>query len=412
MKVNKCRICKSKIVEIFSLGNFPAVNYYLSKNELEKKEEKYSLTFCLCENCGLGQLNEIVSADKLFLEYHYMSSTSYPLMLHLESLAELCRNRFKLNSLSNALDIGCNDGILLNFLKNHKIFSLGIDPAENAIKDAKNKDITVIKGFFNEAMSTKILVRHGKFDLIVATNTLAQIIDLNDFVKGVRNLLNEDGVFVIEVGYLLDMINKKTFDSIYHEHYSYFSLRSLMQLFRAHSLDVFDAQRIANHGGSLRVFIKHHANKKFNMRKRLEKIKKNEELIKLHKSESYKEFASNIFLFRKDFRNLLLGLKKDNQEIIGLGAPAKSVVLLNFVGINNKVISYITDSTSHKQHKYMPGVHIPIMPEEKIITDKNIDYFLLLAWTYKKEMVNKIKKLKRDNVKIIIPFPRMRIINV
>ncbi|MDO8660125.1 MAG: class I SAM-dependent methyltransferase [Candidatus Parcubacteria bacterium] len=410
MRIKKCRICDSSISTILSLGKFPAVNYYLTLEELSKKEKKYTLNFCICGNCGLGQLDEMVKAGKLFSTYHYISSTSLPLKKHLESLADVCIKRFNLTGDSKVLDIGCNDGTLLSYLKKLGMQTLGIDPAKNILEEAKKMGIKVLTAFFNGKMSKEVLNKEGQFDVIIATNTLAQVIDLNDFVKGIKHLLRDSGSFVVEVGYLPEMLRRKTFDSIYHEHYSYFSLMSLKFLFDKNGLEIYDAEEIGNHGGSLRVFAKHKENKKLNIVKRVQALIQKEKRLKISEKSTYQKFANSALEFKKDFRDLLFDLKNKNATIVGIGAPAKSVILLNFSGINHTVISYITDSTPYKQNRFMPGVHIPIMPESKLIEDKSIDYFVLLAWTYRDEIIKKIRSLKRPDVKIITPFPNLEII--
>ena len=410
MRIKQCRICNSNIIKILSLGKFPAVNYYLTLEDLNRKEKKYSLNFYICETCGLGQLDEIVKAGKLFSTYHYISSTSAPLKKHLESLGEFCKDKFKLNSSSKVLDIGCNDGTLLSYLEKSGIVCLGIDPAQNVTEQTRRKGIRVISNFFTEKFSKKIMKEEGLFDLILATNTLAQIIDLNGFARGVKNLLKINGSIVVEVGYLPEMLLKKTFDSIYHEHYSYFSLMSLDWLFSKNGLLIYDAQKIDNHGGSIRIFIRHKENIMLKKTIRLENILNEERQLKINRKKTYVNFVDSALKFKQDFRNLLITLKKNNKTIVGIGAPAKSVILLNFTDINHTIISYITDSTFYKQNRFMPGVHIPIMPENKLNYDKSIDYFLVLAWTYKEAIIKKIRALQKPNVKIIIPFPKLKIL--
>lgn len=409
MRISKCRICDSNIVKVLSLGNFPAVNYYLTLDDLKKRERKYPLNFCICENCGLGQLDEIVKAGDLFSTYHYSSSTSTPLKKHLESLGNLSKKRFKLTNTSLVLDIGCNDGVLLACFKQFGINVLGIDPARNVTKQIKKSGIKVISNYFSKRLSKKVFEKEGLFDLIFATNTLAQIINLKDFVQGVKNLLKTNGTFVAEVGYLPSMLLRKTFDSIYHEHYSYFSLMSLDCLFSGNGLEIYDAQEINNHGGSLRIFVRQKG-KSETKTVRFKSILKKEHQMKINSSKSYKKFADSVLNFKRKFRNLLINLKKSNATIVGIGAPAKSVILLNFAQVDHTIISYITDSTPNKQNRFMPGVHIPILPEDKLKYDNSIDYFLLLAWTYKGAIMEKIKALKKTNIKIIVPFPKLKVL--
>lgn len=411
MEVNKCRICGSGISKVLSLGRFPAVNYYLTLDDLKRKEKKYPLNFCICETCGLGQLDEIVKAGDLFSTYHYISSTSAPLKSHLESLAQVCIKKFNFTRESKVLDIGCNDGTLLIYLKKFGIQTLGIDPAKNVLEETRKLGIKVLTVFFTEKISKDVLAKEGQFDAIITTNTLAQITNLHDFVKGIKNLLKDSGSLIIEVGYLPEMLKRETFDSIYHEHYSYFSLMSLVHLFDGNGLEVYDAEEIESHGGSLRIFVKHKDNKKIKITKRVHNLIQKEKSMKINDKATYKKFVNNALNFKKNFKNLLFDLKKNNATIVGIGAPAKSVILLNFSGVDHTIISYITDSTPYKQNRFMPGVRIPIMPESKLIEDKSIDYFVLLAWTYRDAILNKLHKLGRSKVKIIIPFPKLLILD-
>ncbi len=409
MKIRTCRVCGNPLKQVISFGRMPMVNYYLSKEELKIPERKYSLTLCMCEKCTLAQLNELVSPKNIFIQYHYASSVSQPLKTHLENLAELSKKRFSLTKNSHVIDIGCNDGVLLAQLQSHEINVLGIDPAKNIVSKLKQMHIPVIADFFTEKVAQKIATKE-KMDAIFATNTLAQVVDLDDFIKGIKLLLSKHGVFIAEVGYLVDMIQKKTFDSIYHEHYSYFSLQSLMYLFGKHHLQIFDAQRIANHGGSLRIFVQHVAYTRRKPTQRFLKILDEERKLQLHTLSSYDEFVQFCKSFKKTFRALLLKIKKSRKTIVGVTAPAKGVIVLNYCGIDTKIIDYIVDSTPYKQYRFMPGVHIPIYPEDTL-QEKSVDYFLLLAWTYKQALLKKLEGYRKQGTKLILPLPKVTIIS-
>lgn len=409
MKIKKCRICNNEFVSIVSLGEMPIVNFYLSKEEVDKPEKLYPLVFCICENCGLAQIDEYILPEKLFSIYHYSSSASSPLRKHLEELADICGDRFKLDKKSNILDIGCNDGIFLGRLAEKGVRAIGVDPAKNMRAKAESEGAEIIDNFFNESLSKIIKKKYGHFDLILATNTLSQILDLHDFIRGVAGILKKDGVFVVEVGYLPKMVANNAFDSIYHEHLSFFSLDPLNKLFKMHALEIFDAEQIAMHGGSLRVFVKH-KNANQEKTKRFKDLLRKESKLKLHTAEAYLDFIRFTSNFKNDFKSFLLDLKRQGKKIIGIGAPAKSVVLLNYCRINSSLIDYITDSTSYKQNRYVPGVHIPVFSEEKWEESSPPDYFILFAWTYKDELIKKIGKYKKKGSKIIIPFPKIEII--
>jgi len=408
MKIKSCRICNKPLVRIFNYGKIPAVNYYPSKEELAKPEKKYTLNFCICPNCTLGQLDELLPPKNLFVTYHYSSSVSKPLKLHLEKLADLCSRRFKLSDKNKVLDIGCNDGTLLKKLKEKGISTLGIDPAKNIIKTLGDSNIPALADFFSLPLAKKI-VQKQMFDVIFSTNTLAQIIDISDFMRGAKLILKKDGVFIAEVGYLLDMINKKTFDSIYHEHYSYFSLRSLQYLFEKEGLTIFDAQRISNHGGSLRIFAEHTENKIRKISKRLNKILEEEKTFNLNKKSSYQNFIKYCSDYKIRFKKILVDLKQKGKKIAAVTSPAKGVVLLNFCGFDGKTIDFIVDSTPSKQYRFMPGTHIPVFPEDEL-KKRRADYLLILAWTYKKELMKKLLSYRKKGINIIIPFPKIKIV--
>lgn len=409
MKIKNCRICGTELQQVFSLGKIPIVNFYLKKEDLLKKEQKHPLNFCICLSCSLAQIDEAVSSEKLFSTYHYISSASSPLKTHLEKLVYKIVKRFKITSKSRVLDIGCNDGVVLEAFTKKKAKVLGVDPAKNIQVLVKKKGIKVIPTFFNLETAQKIKKEYRSFDLIVSTNTLAQIIDLHDFVEGVKLLLDKEGVFVAEVGYLPHMLSKKAFDSIYHEHLSFFSLNSLIKLFVKHNIKVFDAEKISMHGGSLRIFACH-KEKKIKVTENIKLILKEESELNLYKKSSYVDFANSIEEFKTSFKSTLKNLNQQGKTIVGVGAPAKSVVILNYCKIKPDIIKYIVDSTSYKQNRFIPGAHIPVFPETKLDEGKNPDYLILFAWTYREEVLKKLKKFQKMGSKIIIPFPVVEII--
>ncbi len=408
MKKPTCKLCGNTLIDILPLGRIPLVNYYPKQSELAT-EKKYTLTFSLCTHCSLCQLKQSIQPKKIFSTYHYTSSTSLPLQQHLEKLAEVCRKKFKLSKKNMVLDIGCNDGILLAKLKQHDISILGVDPAQNIGQQTQKNGIPVVIDFFTSKLARKLKKQKKSFDLIVSTNTLAQSINPRDFIDGINYILKKDGILVLEVGYVLDMIQKKTFDSIYHEHYSYFSLASLAFLLKEYNIKIFDVQHIANHGGSLRVFATSMENTKRKVSKRFKTLLAKENKYQLDNPKSYEIFVTYVKQYKRTFRNILLTLKKQNKHIAGVGSPAKSVVLLNYCEITPQDVDFIVDSTPYKQQKYMPGTHIPIFPENKLQTDTP-DYFLLLAWTYKDVLLKKLAVYKKK--KVILPFPKLKIISL
>lgn len=397
MHITKCRFCQGKLGLVLSLGQIPIVNYFPSKKELSS-EKKFPLDFCVCENCGLAQLSYIVPKEDIFKSYHFLTGASKPLVDHLKKLAGFLIVEFKLGSKSKVLDIGSNDGTLLLEFKKRGIQTLGIEPALNMTRVTKNKNLDTIEGFFDGKSSRKILKKYGKFDLISATRVLANVMDINDFISGVSLLLSSKGVFVAEVSALSEMLFRYQFDSIYHEHYSYFSFSTLSKILEKHNLRIFKLEKSVFQGGELRIFATHRGNIS-------EKLYMKDAVTK----KDYIDFANNVKKFRKRFISLIDS--KKGLSVAGFGAPAKGVTLLNYCDVGIDKISFIVDSTPFKQGRYMPGVHIPIF-KESYLKDKNIDYCLLLAWSYKQEILKKIKKMTKKNTKVIIPFPKLDIINL
>jgi SAM-dependent methyltransferase len=394
MEIKLCRWCKQELSHVLSLGEMPIVNYFPQKNEL-KYEKKYPLDLNVCHSCGLAQLGFIIEPEKLFADYHYYSHASQPLVKHLRNLAKDCQKRFHLNHDSRVLDIGCNDGTYLSEFHKRGIYALGIDPSEGAAVFAKKEKIAVINTFFTHALAKKMIKDTEKFDLISAAHTLANIVDLDDFIRGVKLLLKEKGVVVIEVGSLAAMLTKGSFDSIYHEHYSYFSLSVLQKILRKHDLHIFLAEKNDFHGGALRVYATHKENK----------IPKKSLLKENITDKDFIRFAKYAIGFQKKLKKIITNLAP--ASIVGYGAPAKGVTLLNYCNLDGKRIQFIVDSTDKKQGRYVPGVHIPVYPEE-YIKNKKVDYVLLLSWNYKYYIFKKLRKMMDKNVKIIIPFPLLK----
>lgn len=395
MKQQSCRLCKGRLQTILSLGDMPLVNYFPIEKEIGQ-ERKYPLTLCVCRSCSLVQLDYIVSPDKIFPVYHYESGASKPLVVHLEQMVEGAITMFGLKKGSKVLDIGANDGSSLMYLKKKGMKGLGVEPGKNIVKLARERGIQMVEGFFTKKLAKTIHKKHGLFDALFATHMLANVVDLHDFMEGIKLVLAPKGVIVLEVGDVEEMIQKVQFDAIYHEHYSYFSLASLTKLLEEHGLKIVRAEKNPFHGGSIRIFAKHDGFKtqdsRFKKREGRPLGKKN-----------YQEFAEKVGEFRKEFRAFFK--KNKGKIIVGYGAPAKAVTLLNYCGIGKKEIQLIIDTTTAKQGRVMPGVHIPIVFEEKLREIKP-DYCILFAWNYKKEIVPKLQRVLPKTTKIIIPHKK------
>lgn len=409
MKIEECRICKNKeLLDALDLGEVALANSFLDKSQLNQEEARYPLKAVWCRDCGLFQIDEVVSPETLFRNYIYVSGTSDAMRKHFKGLATEVVNGFKLTKESLVTDIGSNDGTLLSEFKKLGSRVIGVDPAVNIAKIAEANGIKTIAEFFSEDVAKKIVDEHGKAKAITATNVFAHTNDLDNLLKGVSYLLEDDGIFVIEVPYLMNLLENTEFDTIYHEHLSYIAVRPLMKLFDNHNLKIINIKRAKVHGGTIRIFVSkkesaYEVNKNVNRLISLE-INKG-----LHQIETYKNFASNVGKLKKDLLDLLQRLKSENKKVIGYGAAAKGNTLLNYYGIGTDLIQFIADLNPMKQEKFTPGTHIPIYGPEKIYETRS-DYMLILAWNFADEIMKQQSKFKELGGKFIIPIPEVKII--
>jgi len=395
----KCDICSNEnLVKFLKLGlHPPPLNFLTNEND---KEEKFPLEVYFCKSCGLVQLGNDVDPNIMFKEYLYTSGVSIAFKKHLELFAKMLIERFKLTSSELVIDIASNDGTLLSFFSAQSIQVLGVEPSTTA-KIAEENGIPTINEFFDESVAGTVLEKYGKAKVITATNIFAHVTKLDSFIKGVKKLLTEDGIFVIESQYLLDIVKKLAYDTIYHEHLRYYGLKQLIQLFNAYELEVFDAERIDAQGGSFRVFTAKKG--KFKILNSVNKMLKDEEENKLSALETFLKFAERVKENKRKIRELLLKLKSDNKKIVGLSAPARSCTLLNYWEINSELVDYIVEKSTLKIGKFTPGTHIKVLDDKKLIEEQP-DYALLLSWHFGENIIN---KFRNDGYKgkIIIPLP-------
>lgn len=405
----KCRICRNGgLKKILSLGQTPLANSFLSRDDLEKEEEKFPLEIFFCGNCKLVQLGIVVPAELMFRNYVYVSSTSGTFRMHFARMAEEISHSFRLDEKSLAVDIGSNDGILLKGFKKVNVQTIGVEPATNVAMIAEKDGIETINDFFGKKSVDEIIKRKGHADVVTAANVFAHIDDIHDVAENVKLLLKKDGIFVIEVQYLADMIEQMTFDNIYHEHLSYFALIPLSHFFKLHGMEVFDAKRADSHGGSLRVFIKKQGGSHA-VKDAVAEILDYERKLGIDDFGMYAEFASKISNTKKEFAANIKMLKGRGSKIAAYGAPAKSTTLLNFCGIGADCIDYIIDDSPLKVGLYAPGTHIPVV-SSKMLDDERPDYVVILAWNFAKEILEKTRKYAEQGVKFIVPLPEFRIV--
>lgn len=410
MHIKTCRVCEqNSLKQILALGDMPPVNYFPTEKELGHPPKQYPLNLCLCKNCGLVQLDEVAPCEKLFENYHYLTSASRPLIDHFRALAEESVARRFAHPGDKVLDIGANDGTLLFEFQKKGFKTLGVDPSLNAVEAAHRIGIEVIPSFFSEKAAEAIHHKHGQFNIITATNVLAHTDDVRGFLRGVNRLLAPKGVFIVEFAHLLDMVVKNQFDVIYHEHLSYFSFSPLEKLFEMFDLKIFDGKKILTQGGSLRIYAMHKDHVRHGASPSLDSIIQEEKENSITDLTTLQRFAMQVQQFREDFRELIFDIKKKKRKIVGVGAPAKGVILLNYCDVGASEIDYIVDSTPLKQGRFFPGSHIPVYAEQKLESDHQ-DYFLLLSWNFQETILEKLKPYREHGAKVIIPFPKLRVI--
>lgn len=406
-KVEKCRICNSTDLDKYlNLGDLPLANNLVEPGK-QDKDPVFPLETMLCNNCKLSQLTVIVDPEVLFSEYSYRTSISSTFQKHFEQLAiDLKEHYFENTSEVLALDIASNDGCLLEQFKKHNYQVLGVDPAQNLAKIANEKGLTTIPLFWNEEAVAKVLEK-GKPKVITASNVFAHVDDVHGFIQNVKKVIDPEGMFIVEVPHALNLIEKNEFDTIYHEHLSYFLVKPMKELFEMGGMEIFDVQKIPIHGGSIRVFAKLKENKKFQVNSEsINQILKEEEEKKLYSIERYQEFAEKSNEVKQKFIEMIQNLKSDGKSIAGYGAAAKASTLLNFCGLG-KEIEFIIDDAPSKQNKCFAGNRVPIVPASRL--DEHPDYLVIFAWTIAKEIMEKNKG--KYNGKYIIPMPNPKIID-
>jgi SAM-dependent methyltransferase len=406
-----CRSCNSKLGAPFlSLGNSPLSNSYLSHADLAMMEPYYPLDLYVCSRCLLVQLEEFGLARNIFsADYAYFSSYSRSWLDHCRKFADMIIDRMALDEHSFVVEVASNDGYLLQYFKERNIPVLGIEPASGTAEIAISKGIPTEITFFNTAYGKVMLDENEQADLIIGNNVLAHNPDLNDFVEGLKLALKPAGVITMEFPHLLRLIEGNQFDTIYHEHYSYFSLLSVRNLFRSHSLEIFDVDELQTHGGSLRIYAKHSGDSSKSISDKVAHLMGIEEGAGLQDLDTYAAFGEKVKATKRSLLELLIGFKEDGKKIVGYGAPAKGNTLLNYCGVRADFLDYTVDMNPHKQNKFLPGTHIPVLGPERIREDKP-DYLLILPWNIKDEIVEQMAYIKEWGGRFVVPVPRPEVL--
>lgn len=408
-KSEACRVCKkSSLEKVLTLGPTPLANAFLTKLQLDEPEYFYPLDLYFCNNCGFIQLGHVVAPEVLFGNYVYVSSTSSVFIDHFKKMAEHVFSRFSLNERSLIVDIGSNDGILLKPFKNLGAKVLGIEPAVHIAKIAQKEGIETIPEFFSVELAKRIVKQKGQADIVTATNVFAHIDNLDEVIEGLRILLHKDGIFIMEAPYLVDFIEKRYFDLVYHEHLSYWSVNSLITLFKRFNMTVFDVEKVSVHGGTIRVYVKK-SEGKYVVGKNVDEFLKLEKKMKLTEKKTYTDYANLVLENKVKLVTLLVDLKTKGKTIAGYGAPAKGNTLLNFFSIGTEILDFVVDDSPFKQGLYTPGKHISVV-SSKFLYEKRPDYLLILAWNFADYIMKMHKKYKELGGKFIIPVPEPKIV--
>ena len=404
-----CRFCESPLKHILvDLGMSPLCESYLSAEQLNQMEPFYPLHVYVCENCYLAQLEEYVSPEAIFTEYAYFSSYADSWLQHAKNYADQMVARFGISASSLVVELGSNDGYLLQYFVEKGVPVLGIEPALNVAKVAIEKGIPTLGEFFGEKTAVNLVSNRVKADLVVGNNVLAQVPGLNDFIRGMKVLLKPQGVITIEFPHLVRLMEENQFDTIYHEHFSYFSLIALEKIFAARDLIIFDVDELPTHGGSLRIYAKHGDDVTKPVAARVNDLRMREEASGLAQMQTYSAFSEKVKETKRKLLEFLIRVKREGKTVCGYGAPGKGNTLLNYCGIRNDFLDYTVDRNTYKQGKYTPGTHIPIFSPEKIRQTRP-DYLLILPWNFKDEIINQMSYIREWGGKFLVPIPEVKV---
>lgn len=402
----RCRFCGSSLRRTFvDLGMSPLCETYPAPADLNRGEMYYPLHTYVCENCWLVQLEEYQSAEKIFSEYAYFSSYSDSWLKHCEIYCDKMSAQFGLGKESFVVEVASNDGYLLQYFVRQGVPVLGIEPAANVARFAVDKGIPTLVQFFGAELANELAAKGHCADLVLGNNVLAQVPDLNDFVEGLRILLKPEGVLTLEFPHLLKLIDLNEFDTIYHEHFSYFSLLSTIKIMEAHGLRVFNVEELKSHGGSLRVYACRTEGKTHALGSNVGKVLADERNAGLDRVDGYDNFAGKVRETKFALVEFLLSAARQGKKVAGYGAPGKSATLLHYCGIGKDLIEYTVDRSPYKQGRFLPGSRIPIHHPDRIRETKP-DYVVILPWNLKDEIMQQLQFIREWGGRFVIPIPR------
>ena len=406
----KCRHCGSDVSHVLvDLGAAPPSNAYLTKMALKRPEKFFPLRVLVCESCWLVQAEAYSRAAELFNEeYAYFSSFSTEWLEHSKRYVDEMTVRFGLGSSSTVVEVAANDGYLLQYVKEKSIGCYGIEPTASTANAARQKGIEIVQDFLSTSLAQQLRNQGKTADLVVANNVLAHVPDINDFSNACRLLMKPNGVFTCEFPHLMNLISQHQFDTIYHEHFSYLSFGTVINIFAKNGLNVFDVEEIGTHGGSLRVFAQCSDTGSHLVSSRVDDLLSRETLAGMSSIAFYQGFQEHAERVKNDFLRFLIEKKGEGKLVVGYGAAAKGNTLLNFAGVRSDLIRYVVDRSPHKQNKFMPGSRIPIVSEERLSVDKP-DFVVIFPWNISDEVKTQLNHLTKSGTKFVVAVPNLQI---
>jgi hypothetical protein len=410
MSEPRCRFCDTPLKDtVVDLGMSPLCESYLALEQLDRMEPFYPLHVRVCRQCYLVQVGEYVRAEEIFGEYAYFSSFSTAWLKHADDYVRMITERLALDSNSFVIELASNDGYLLQYFVQRGIPNLGIEPAANVAKAAVERGVSTEVAFFDRELGQKLRATGRQADLVLGNNVLAQVPDVNTFVAGVPEVLKPLGTVTFEFPHLMRLFEGNQFDTIYHEHYSYFSLLTVEKIFARHGLTVFDVEELWTHGGSLRIYARHTADTSRPVSAALLALREREEQAGYRKIETYTGFEEQVRETKRKLLELLIAAKRDGKRIVGYGAPGKGNTLLNYCGIRTDFIEFTVDRNPYKQGKFLPGTHIPILHPSRL-DEVRPDYIFILPWNFKDEILAQLAHAREWGAKFIVPIPEATVL--
>lgn len=407
----RCRFCSHPLQHVFiDLVNSPPSNGFLTARQLNEPETFYPLKLFVCESCWLVQVEEYKKAGDLFgNQYAYFSSYSASWLAHMRRFVQTIIGRFGIDATWQVIEVASNDGYLLQYFKERQIPVLGIEPAANVAGAAREKGIETRIAFFGSTLAAQLVDEGTKADLLIGNNVLAHVPDVNDFVRGMKIVLSEQGVITMEFPHLMRLVEQHQFDTIYHEHFSYLSFHAACAIFEKHGLEIFDVQEIPTHGGSLRIYAKHKEDPTRRVCPAVARLLTAEQNRGMTRLAYYQGFQQKADAVKYALLRFLIDQRQKGRKVAAYGAAAKGNTLLNYCGVKPDLIAFVVDASPHKQGKYLPGSHIPVVEEARIRAEKPA-YILVLPWNIKEEIMEQLSYVRDWQAKFVIPVPALEVL--